>query len=140
MLLTPHFSLEEMTKTSTGLANEPNPEQLAHLRVTAEGMEQVRDYLGHPVDVDSGFRSEAVNLKVRGVRTSAHCMGWACDFVCPAYGSPWAVAEVISRSPIKFDQLILEYGWVHISFDPRMRGQKLTKRSADAPYEIGLNA
>lgn len=137
--LTPHFTLEEMTHTDTGLRNFPDDVHLDALRRTAHQMEAVRDLLGHQITVNSGYRSPAVNAAVRGVSTSAHCLGFAVDFTCAGFGNCWEVATRIAGSPIKFDQLILEYGWVHLSFDPRSRGQKLTKRSAESSYEIGLN-
>lgn len=137
--LSANFSLEEFTKTGTGLPNQPDGKMLETLRATARRMEEVRSLLGRPILINSAYRSPAVNQAVRGVSTSAHCLGLAVDFVCPAFGSPHQVAKVLARSKIKFDQLILEYGWIHISFDPRMRQQCLTKRSAKAPFELGIN-
>lgn len=136
--LSEHFTLEELTRTDTGLPNHPGGEELDALRKTARQMDAVRKQLGKPIVVNSGYRGPAVNQAVRGVSTSAHCLGFAVDFVCPDFGSPFQVATALAKSSIKFDQLIREYGWVHISFDPRMRGQCLTKRSATAPYEQGI--
>jgi endonuclease III-like uncharacterized protein len=34
--------------------------------------------------------------------------------------------SILAKSNLKFDQLIYEKTWVHISFDPRMRGNILT--------------
>ena len=43
------------------------------------------------------------------------------------FGTPYQVALALSKSGIEFDQLIHERNvWVHISFNPRMRGQLLT--------------
>lgn len=138
--LTTNFSVEELTKTRTGIVNTPNVTQLGRLKNTAEGMEKVRAILNNkPIIVKSGFRSPDVNKAVGGSKTSDHMNGDACDFDCPDFGSDFEVAEAIRKSDLKFDQLILEYGWVHISFGPRMRGQCLTKRSKTAPYEQGIN-
>lgn len=141
-LLSPNFSLEELTfsRDHPHIRNMPMGADLDHLRSTALKMEEVRLLLGHPIDVDSGYRSPELNLAVRGVVTSAHCEGYAVDFTCPGFGTPLAVADRIVASMVKYDQLILEYGWVHISFDPRLRMQCLTKRSAEDPYEHGINA
>ena len=140
MQLSPHFSLAELTKTNTGILNTPNIAQIERLKNTAVGMEKVRALLRNkPIIVKSGFRSPAVNAKVGGSKTSDHMNGDACDFDCPTYGSDFDVAEAIRKSGLKFDQLILEYGWVHISFGPRMRQMCLTKRSANAPLEHGIN-
>ena len=138
--LSPHFSLEELTSTKTGLPNVADSGVQARLAHTAAGMEQVRAMLGQAIDVHSGYRCPAVNAAVGGSKTSDHMLGDACDFVCPAFGTPLQVAEAIIAAGIKFDQLIREYGWVHISFGSRMRQMTLTKRSAAAPYEHGINA
>ncbi|EQB11216.1 D-Ala-D-Ala carboxypeptidase family metallohydrolase [Sphingobium lactosutens] len=125
--LSSYFSLAEMTTTSTGLNNTPNNQQLAILTNTAQAMDAVRKLLGSSIRVNSGFRSAAVNRKVGGSPTSAHALGYAVDFVCPAFGDPMAICRAIVASGIKFDQLIMEKNrWVHISFDPRMRQQVLS--------------
>lgn len=126
--LSEHFSLAEMTVTSTGLNNTPDATQLAHLSIAAEGMEKVRAVLGKPIKVNSAFRSSVVNRAVGGVSSSHHCQGWAVDFVCPAFGNPLEVAQAIAEEAIKFDQLIYEGTWVHISFAPSMRQQCLTMK------------
>jgi hypothetical protein len=137
--LSKHFNLAEMTRTDTGLLNKPKSEaEYEQLRRTAEALEQVRSLLKRPIVVTSGYRSPEVNKAVRGIPTSAHCLGYAVDFVSPEFGSPFDVATEIAASKINFDQLILEYGWVHISFDPRMRRLCLTKRSATSPYQTGI--
>lgn len=138
--LSPHFSLEELTHTDTGLPNHPITDaEMDNLRRTAAGMEDVRAFLKHPIIVDSGYRSPAVNMAVRGVATSAHCQGYAVDFTCPEFGNPTEVAFALANSGIKFDQLIREHGWVHISFDQKMRQQCLTKSSKDEPYKSGIS-
>lgn len=125
--LSTHFTLAEMTVTSSGLPNVPNAQQLARLTATAQAMEAVRLLLAKPIKVNSGFRSAAVNRAVGGSLTSAHALGYAVDFVCPAFGDPMAICKAIAASGIEFDQLIMERNrWVHISFDPRMRGQVLS--------------
>jgi hypothetical protein len=73
--LTEHFSLAELTTTSTGLDNTPDADQEARLQTLAEFMEKVRAILGNnAVTVDSAFRSEAVNAAVGGVSNSAHAL------------------------------------------------------------------
>lgn len=144
MQLSPHFSYEEMTVTQVrGLDNTPPEEALEALRDTAMRMEAVRQVLtNQPIIVHSGYRSEDVNRIVGGVPNSAHTSGHAIDFVCPQFGTPLEVARALeaATASVKFDQLIREYGWVHISFAPAMRGEVLTKVSAEAPYERGLVA
>lgn len=120
-MLSEYFSLSEMTVSETaarrGLKNAPVGKQLENLRDTAERLDTIRESLGHPVTVTSGYRSPEVNASVGGSKTSAHCHGLAVDFTCPRFGSPLAVARAILASGIEFDQLIHEFGtWVHIGF------------------------
>ena len=139
MQLTPHFSLEELTASSAhpSIPNEPDPEIVAALAVTAGLLEQVRALLGHPISVSSGYRSPALNAAVGGVSNSAHLHGFAADFECPAFGTPLAVCRALAASDLKWDQLIEEGTWVHISTDPRMRQMVLTKNPAGG-YREGL--
>ena len=67
-----------------------------------------------------------------GAASSQHCDGHAADFVAPAFGSPRKVCgELVARmTSLKFDQLICEGGWVHISFAPRPRNEVLTAHFA----------
>jgi hypothetical protein len=55
-------------------------------------------------------------------------LGFAADFTCAQFGSPWDVVQAIGLSSIAFDQCILEGTWVHISFAPPMRKEILIKQ------------
>lgn len=136
--LTPHFSLEEMQATQhREIDNTAPPEVVDVLRNTAQRLEQVRSLLGDRViTVSSGYRCPALNKAVGGARTSAHLTGHATDFNCFGFGAPLDICRVISGSTIKFDQLIEEGTWVHISFAPTMRRQVLTKDGSG--YREGL--
>lgn len=141
--LTPRFSLQEMTTTSTGLPNNPTPELLKNLIYTAQQMEKVRDILGHPIRVNSGYRSDAVNRAVGGVLTSAHSFGFAVDFISPDFGDPYSICAKLIKEGMKFDQLIHEKRrWVHIGFGGKngiqMRQQVLTLPPGSNKYLPGL--
>ena len=125
--LSPHFTLEELTVTNTGLDNTPNAAETERLRTLAAFMEKVRAVLGNKaISVNSAFRSEAVNRAVGGVPNSAHRLGYACDFVCPSFGSPLEVCRALDAAgtagTIVFDQLIQEGTWTHVSRDPTGNG------------------
>jgi hypothetical protein len=148
MKISEHFTLEEFSFSEAavrlGLDNTPIPIVITNLGLMAAAMERIRTLLGNrPIVVRSGYRSAAVNQAVGGVTTSAHCYGLACDFVCPAFGTPAEVALTILKSGIEYDQLILEYGWVHVGLAHEgllSRREALTKRSAWAVYEPGIRA
>ena len=137
--LTAHFALEELACTQhREFENAPPPEVVGTLRNTAAQMEAVRRLLGDRViSISSGYRCRPLNRAVGGSRTSAHLSGHAVDFNCYGFGPPTAVCRTIASSDLAFDQLIEEGNWVHISFDPRMRRQVLTRR-ADGGYRLGL--
>ena len=128
--LTEHFSLEELTQSSTALRlqinNRPPLEVVACLTRCAMGLERVRALLNAPMHIDSGYRSPALNKAVGGAWNSAHMSGFAADFICPDFGSPKAIAQAIAASGIPFDQVICEGTWVHIAFSPEARGQVMT--------------
>lgn len=145
--LSPHFWLSEFiesdTATRLGIDNSPDPLVQANLFRTAALMEEVRKLLGgKPVVVSSGYRSDALNRAVKGSRVSDHLRGEACDFTCPAFGTPLQIAAAIAASGIKFGQLIFEGSWVHISIPNRGidNGQVLTARfeGGKATYNKGL--
>lgn len=128
--LSTHFSLDEFTQSSTAvrlcIPNVPSVAMVGTLTNTALKMELVRHLLGeNAINVDSAYRSPALNMAIHGATNSAHTFGYAVDFTCPAYGTPAAIVAKLLEQGIKFDQLILEGTWVHISFDPRMRQQVL---------------
>ena len=141
--LTEHFSVEELTLSQVamrkGIDNSPPIALLPVLADTAQRLELVRSLFGAPIHISSGYRSTAVNWLVGGVPDSAHITGYAVDFTVEGWDN-LEVAERIVASSLEFDQCILEYGWIHISFDPRMRRQVMTKKSQYAAYQAGLVA
>jgi zinc D-Ala-D-Ala carboxypeptidase len=148
MQISEHFTLEELSFSEAaarlGLDNTPDPIVFTNLGLVAAVMERIRTLLGgRPIAVHSGYRSPQVNKAVGGAATSAHCLGLACDFVCSEFGTPYDVALAIQKSDIEYDQLILEYGWVHVGLAQKevfSRRQSLTKRSPEAAYESGIRA
>ena len=139
MQLSPHFYLAEFTHTQIGerlgLDNGPPRAVFDNLKMTAQRMEVVRKILGDvPIIISSGYRSPQVNRAVGGAQDSAHCKGFAVDFIAPAFGTPYQVAKKLAEADprIEFDQLIYEMTWVHISFDPLNRRQIMTYQHGDA--------
>lgn len=141
--LSPHFSLAELTVTSTGIPNIPTGVYLQNLIYTAQQMEKVRAILGTPIKVNSGYRCDAVNRAVGGVTTSAHSFGFAVDFVSPEFGDPYTICAKLIQAGMQFDQLIMERNrWVHIGFGLKSgishRQQVLTLPPKGNKYMAGL--
>ena len=122
-----YFTIKELCKTSTGLPNVPNREQAANLIFLIENvLDPVRQELGQPIIVTSGFRSEAVNKAVGGVKNSQHVLGQAADIRCKYRKDNMRLFDLIItmmyQNKIEFDQIIWEKGdktapaWIHVSF------------------------
>jgi putative chitinase len=143
MLLTPHFSLEEFTLSSTALAlgieNKPTPAHLENLRKLANRMEDVRALFGKVIEITSAYRNPQVNAAVGGVPNSAHALGLAADFHVHGLQDLEA-AKRIRDSALTFDQLIYEKNrCVHFSVDPQMRRQVLRQPGGPgSPVHQGL--
>ena len=111
--------LFSQTATRFGIDNSPNAQALANIiNILGPGMQHVRNSLGYPVFISSGYRCPELNKKIGGSKNSQHMLGLAADFISPQFGLPSSIAYyLMERSgEIRFDQLILEGRWVHISF------------------------
>lgn len=139
--LTEHFTLEELTYSSTasqkGLKNEPNESQIENLKLLCEYiLEPIREKIGCPLVISSGFRSEKINALVGGSKTSQHILGQAADIQIfdktktnvDLFNT---IAEMIRSGEITTGQCIAEkvggeISWVHISTPTdRLRNQIL---------------
>ena len=127
-LLSPHFSLEELTVTDhREFTNEPNDLEKNNLKRLAELLEQVKRLLGDkPIMVNSAFRSKQVNDAVGSKDTSQHRIGCAADIRVPSM-TPDEVVKAVIGSDIPYDQIIREFDrWTHISVpnDPAGKPRK----------------
>ena len=131
-----NFTIEELTRSETatrqGIDNTPDAKVLGNLNVLIAGLEEVRTLLNNgPINISSGFRGQMLNKAVGSKTSSAHCLGFAADFTCKQYGTPHQIVQAIKASNIKYDQVIYEGTWVHISFAPALRRQTLTATFKD---------
>ena len=103
----PNFTLKEMLSTSTGIPNFPETwEQLENLQRLAGFLQCVRNIYGKPIIVNSAFRSEAVNERVGGAKSSYHLKGLAADIrVTDAKGNA-ELLGILKRNISQIDQLI----------------------------------
>lgn len=146
--LTPNFTLEELTRSSTAtrlnLPNWPTAEDRRRLQTTAEMLQRIRDTLGFPVIVTSGYRSPDVNRAVGGVTSSDHARGQAADIVVPGFGTPYQVAKALAPlvSVLGIGQLILEgiggKQWIHVSTRVPDRPVNRVITITDAGARVGI--
>ena len=83
--------------------------------LTERVIQPLRDRVGHPLRINSGYRCPELNKAVGGVPTSQHVKGEAADI---AAEDPHALAKVVRETPEiwrEVDQMILYPTFVHIS-------------------------
>ena len=125
MQLSKNFTLEEFIRSNTadrmGIDNVPKDEKvIENLRhLCFEILQPLRDYVGAPVHINSGYRCPELNEAVGGVKNSQHCRGEACDIriASPKQGREWAAWI---EDNCRFDQMLLERNkngavWLHVS-------------------------
>lgn len=127
-----HFTIEEMTESSTAKAkdidNTPSQEILAKLQKLIEAiLDPLSEWYGKPIRVNSGYRCEALNKAIGGSKTSQHCLGEAADITAGSKEENKKLFEYI-KDNLPFDQLINEsdFSWIHVSYrEGRLRKQVL---------------
>lgn len=136
MKLSDNLSLAEVVKSNTAIKydidNNPTEEHLENLKAIAQDVFQpIRKHFGKPIFVSSGYRSEALNERIGGSKTSQHSKGEALDLDAQVYGG-LTNAQLFAYIAewINFDQLIWEFGnssepdWVHVSYKKNGKNRK----------------
>lgn len=114
MQLSPHFTLQELTRSATaerlGIPNAFTADVVDNLqRLCTEVLEPLRAHLGHPIHINSGYRCPALNKAVGGVQNSFHMKGRAADI--PRY----AGALDFLKQHGKCTEVINEGTWIHVA-------------------------
>jgi hypothetical protein len=145
--VTEHFLFSEITKSSTaarlGIDNSLPENLLDTAKKTLLRMEKVRVLIGHPIIIDSMYRCLPLNRVLKSADTSQHPKCEAIDFISPAAGTPTEICRFLLKNQdlIRWDQLILEHDWVHISWNSipngLQRGQVLSLLES-GKYAAGL--
>ena len=119
------YEFERSQKASRhNVDNSAPPEAVSEIQgLVLNVLQPVRDFLGRPIYISSGYRSPWLNREIGGATQSQHMYGQAADFEC------WGVSNVELFHTIKnlftYDQLILERhdpqkgensGWIHVSY------------------------
>ena len=116
-----YFSLSEFLNSATakrlGIDNTPTFEVVDNLNKLADYLDVIREKVGKPILISSGFRCSMLNKAVGGVSNSQHQKGLAADLIC----SDMESLEKVLRETGGFDQLIKEHRkgsnsfWFHVS-------------------------
>lgn len=126
MKLSAHFLLDELVGSQIaarlGIKNEPSAAEIENLKaLCADILEPLRNSVGRPIFVTSGYRSLALNAAVNGANPSDHTLGLAADIVSPPLSVDNLARAVKALAPyVPLKQCIVEFperggGWVHVS-------------------------
>ena len=147
MKLSKDFTLDEFLISQTaerhGIDMTPGDEIIQNLSELVHVLLQpLRDFLGVPIVISSGYRPEALNKLIGGSPTSAHCNGRAADF--RAFGfTPLEVCTEAKKALKLYDQNIHEFGrWTHLAIAKHPRMQDLTaflNEEGRTTYVLGLH-
>ena len=121
-----YFTIGELTESATArkynIKNVPGVAELDNLNALVYNvLDPLREILGRPIYVSSGYRCKELNAKVGGSKTSQHMSGQAADIYVKGF-SNILIAKALVASLIQWDQLIIEQGtlerpqWIHISY------------------------
>ena len=136
MLLSEHFTLGEMTKSSSHpeVYNIPSHEAIANLKRLCGWLEVLRERSGTPIRINSGYRSPQLNRKIGGAANSNHLTGCAVDIKVSGIEQALRYATILldysDESKQLFDELLIEknrYGaiWVHFAVRPSNNRRKI---------------
>lgn len=120
MNITENFTLEEFIHSDTAIAKDIKNELGLRERQALENLvirllQPLRDAMGKPININSGYRCPELNKAVGGVPTSQHQKGEAADLYINGKASD--LLEVLEDSGLPFDQAILyrHKNFLHVS-------------------------
>ena len=100
--------------------------------LVSEVLDPVREKLGMPIVVNSGYRCEKHNKAVGGVRNSQHLRGEAADIHC---ADNERLKQLIIENG-KFDQLITYPTFLHVSYKRTGGNRHQRLKKGGAGYEL----
>jgi hypothetical protein len=96
-----------------------------------EVLEPVRERLGRPIIVNSGYRCPIHNAAVGGVANSQHLRGEAADLHC--YDNRRLARIIVEQG--RYDQLIIYPTFVHVSYKRNGGNRQQILRKTSAGYQ-----
>jgi uncharacterized protein YcbK (DUF882 family) len=120
--LTKNFHIREFASKD----GAKTPDELrSNLLELAQNLQKIRDVIGEPIYINSGYRSKEHNDKVGGVANSYHTKGMASDIHVKGMNSRQlytAISQLMDKGTIKKGGLGLYNTFVHYD----IQGKKVT--------------
>ena len=115
--LSPHFKLGEFLNLGKYPENIQSMQDVVNLTYGCHQLLEPARLIVGPIIINSGYRNEAVNRQVGGVKNSQHLFGQAAD-IRPKDPSQFLHLIDFFKSWEYTDQLLTGNGWLHISWNP----------------------
>ena len=96
-------------------------------------LDPVREKLGKPIQVNSGYRCKNHNLEVGGAKGSQHLVGEAADIRHTDGTDITDIVEAIKANG-QWDQMIIYPGFVHVSWKRNGQNRKQVLRKVTNGY------
>ena len=96
-------------------------------------LDPVREKLGKPIQVNSGYRCKNHNLEVGGAKGSQHLVGEAADIRHTDGTDITDIVEAIKANG-RWDQMIIYPGFVHVSWKRNGQNRKQVLRKVTNGY------
>lgn len=149
MNITKNFTLEELTNAPASFGNKAGSYEIANLsRLAEQVLQPLRDHVGKPIKIHSGYRCPEYNVSVGGAKNSEHLFGMAADISIEGYTNADIIEACVNLN-LPFQQIIDEqlyrangelHKWIHISCTSNpgrvIKTARNTKQNLTAIYTV----
>ena len=142
-----NISYKEAVRSETakrlGISNKPKKEHIENMELIAEKIFQpLREWVDHPIRINSFYRSEELNLRIGGAISSAHKEGLAMDLDSLGGKTNLEMLHYI-KDHLDFDVLINEYPneegepkWIHVSWNKKKNRKQVLEIKRKGKYYL----
>lgn len=140
-----NISYKEAVRSETakrlGISNKPKKEHIENMELTAEKIFQpLREWVDHPIRINSFYRSEELNTRIGGAISSAHKEGLAIDITSLGEKTNLEMFHYI-KDHLDYDILINEYPnddgepkWIHVSWNKKKNRKQVLEIKRKGRY------
>ena len=140
-----NISYKEAVRSETakrlGISNKPKKEHIENMELIAEKIFQpLREWVDHPLRINSFFRSEELNSRIGGAISSAHKEGLAIDITSLGEKTNLEMFHYI-KDHLDYDILINEYPnddgepkWIHVSWNKKKNRKQVLEIKRKGRY------